>query len=56
MRHIFLYSFSVLSYTIALFAAGLLAGQAVERGRAKRRRLLRKRETGYFRQNLTYLN
>jgi hypothetical protein len=34
MRHIFLYSFSVFIYTVALFGAGLFVGQALERARS----------------------
>jgi hypothetical protein len=38
MQHIFLYSFSVFVYTVALFVAGLFVGQAMERSRNERRR------------------
>ena len=37
MRHIFLYSFSMFIYTLALFAAGLFVGQVMERARSVRR-------------------
>ncbi len=37
MQHIFLYSFSVFVYTVALFVAGLFVGQALERSRSARR-------------------
>ncbi len=49
MRHIFLYSFSVLVYTVALFAAGLLTGQAMERFRALRRAAWRRSDPAYAR-------
>ena len=34
MRHVFLYSFSMFIYTVALFAAGFFVGQAMERARS----------------------
>jgi len=37
MTHLLLYLFSLVVFTVALFAAGLVVGQAIERSRSVRR-------------------
>jgi hypothetical protein len=37
MTHLLLYAFSLTVFTVALFAAGLMVGQAIERSRSARR-------------------
>ncbi|HUJ80200.1 MAG TPA: hypothetical protein VLY45_07800 [Nitrospiria bacterium] len=38
MTHLLLYLFSLTVFTVALFTAGLMVGQAIERFRTERRR------------------